>query len=72
MMDPAEVEQIHGALSKQGVLLGSHERQLQKLTDAVNQIGDTLQQLQALLPREHVVAPAPDPPAITSTNIPRT
>ncbi len=46
MMDPAETEQIHGALSKQGVLLGSHETQFQRLTDAVNQIGDTLQHLQ--------------------------
>ncbi len=64
MMDPAETEQIHGALSKQGVLLGSHETQLQRLTDAVNQIGDTLQQLQALLPREHVVASTPDPPPL--------
>ncbi|KAL0159711.1 hypothetical protein M9458_043436, partial [Cirrhinus mrigala] len=57
-----EAEQIHGAMSKQGVLLGSHEIQLQRLTDAVNQIGETLQQLQALLPRENVVVPAPDPP----------
>lgn len=67
-MDPAEAEEIHGVINKQGVLLGSHETQLQRLTDAVNQIGDTLQQHQALLPREHVVAPAPDP---TPSSVPK-
>lgn len=65
-MDPAEAEQIHGALSKQGILLGTHESQLQRLTDAVNQIGESLQQLQAHLPQEPVAAPAPDPPPIAA------
>lgn len=66
MMDPAEAEQIHGAIIKQGVLLGTHEAQLQRLTDAVNQIGESLHQLQAHLTREPVAAPAPDPPPIAA------
>ncbi|XP_026077819.1 protein timeless homolog [Carassius auratus] len=66
MMDPAEAEQINGALSKQGVLLGTHASQLQRRTDAVNQIGESLQQLQAHLPREPVAALAPDSPPIAA------
>ncbi len=62
MMALEEAEQIHGAISKQGVLLGSHETRLQRLTYSGYQIGDTLQQLQVLLPRVHVIATAPDPP----------
>jgi len=46
-MDLTDSEQIHGAISKQGALLGSHETQLQRLTDILNQIGDSLQQIQA-------------------------
>ncbi len=38
------------------------ETRLQRLTYSGYQIGDTLQQLQALLPRVHVIATAPDPP----------
>lgn len=65
-MDLADTEQIHGAISKQGVLLGTHETQLQRLTDAVNQIGESLQQLQTCLPREPVVLPSPETPPLTA------
>lgn len=65
-MDLADTEQIHGAISKQGVLLETHETQLQRLTDAVNQIGESVQQLQTCLPREPVVLPAPEIPLLTA------
>lgn len=70
MVDPVDAEQIYGAISKQGVLLGSHKMQ-QRTTEAVSQMGESLQQLQAARPWAVSVAPDPPPLAVPISQEPK-